>query len=92
VANHAYFPILVGPDYPLDRDGLYQRLKECGIHTRRYFYPLISDFPMYRDLPSAQRSNLSVAADAATRVLCLPIYPALQAHEQERVVRIILGE
>jgi dTDP-4-amino-4,6-dideoxygalactose transaminase len=47
---------------------------------------------MYRDLPSAQRSNLSVAADAATRVLCLPIYPALQAHEQERVVRIILGE
>jgi dTDP-4-amino-4,6-dideoxygalactose transaminase len=77
VANYAYFPILVGPDYPLSRDGLYQRLRENDVYARRYFYPLISDFPMYRGLPSAQRSNLPVATALAERVLCLPIYPAL---------------
>jgi dTDP-4-amino-4,6-dideoxygalactose transaminase len=91
VTNYGYFPILVGPDYPLDRDGLYWRLREFGIHGRRYFFPLISDFPMYRGLPSAQRANLPVAAEAAARVLCLPIYPQLQDDEQSRVIDTIRG-
>lgn len=86
VANHAYFPILVEPDYPLSRDALYERLREQGIHGRRYFYPLISDFPMYRGLPSAQRGNLPVAAAIADKVLCLPIYPALTDDEVLRIV------
>ena len=89
VSNHAYFPILVGPKYPLARDALYQKLKDHGIHARRYFYPLISDFPMYRGLPSAQRSGLPVSASASDRVLCLPIYPALQADEQQCVIDLI---
>lgn len=87
--NHSYFPILVQPDYPLRRDALYQKLKDQGIFARRYFYPLISDFPMYRGLPSAHRDNLPVAADAAGKVLCLPIYPALTASDIERVVGVI---
>ena len=91
VTNYGYFPILVGPDYPIDRDGLYWRLREFGIHGRRYFFPLISDFPMYRGLPSAQRANLPVAAEAAARVLCLPIYPQLQDDEQSRVIDTIRG-
>jgi dTDP-4-amino-4,6-dideoxygalactose transaminase len=89
VANHAYFPILVEANYPLSRDALYQRMKDHGVYARRYFYPLISDFPMYRALRSAQRSNLPVAASAADRVLCLPIYPALQPDEQQRVIELI---
>lgn len=91
VANHSYFPILVQPDYPLSRDGLYQKLKDQNIFARRYFYPLISDFPMYRSMPSAQRGNLPVAADAAAKVLCLPIYPDLLPQEQQRVIDIIQG-
>ncbi len=91
VANYAYFPILAQPDYPLSRDALYDKLKQHGIHARRYFYPLISDFPMYRSMPSAQRSNLPVAADAASKILCLPIYPALQSQEQQRVIDLIKG-
>lgn len=86
VPNHAYFPILVGEDYPLSRDGLYTRLREHGIFARRYFYPLISDFPMYRGLPSAQPANLPVATKAAAQVLCLPIFPAMTAEEQMRVI------
>jgi len=89
VSNHAYFPILVQPDYPLSRDELYQKLKEHGIHARRYFYPLISDFPMYRSMPSAHRENLPVATTAAQKVLCLPIYPNLADLDLARVVSIL---
>jgi dTDP-4-amino-4,6-dideoxygalactose transaminase len=89
VSNHSYFPILVEPNYPLNRDSLYQRLKENNVYARRYFYPLISDFPMYRGMPSAQRNNLPVAAAAADRILCLPIYPALQVEDQQRVIDLI---
>lgn len=85
VANHSYFPVLVGPNYPLSRDALYQKLRDQGIFARRYFYPLISDFPMYRALPSAARANLPVAAKAADRVLCLPIYPALSNTDIARI-------
>jgi dTDP-4-amino-4,6-dideoxygalactose transaminase len=77
VSNYAYFPVLINQDYPISRDELYDRLKAIGIHPRRYFYPLISEFPMYRGLSSANISNLSVATQAANQVLCLPIYPDL---------------
>lgn len=89
VANHSYFPVLVQADYPLIRDALYQKLKDQGIHARRYFYPLISDFPMYRGLPSAGRDRLSVAAQAAEEVLCLPIYPDLSNADVERIVEVV---
>jgi len=87
--NYSYFPILVDPEYGLSRDALYDALKAEGIYARRYFYPLITDFPMYRGLPSAQRDNLPAATQAAARVLCLPIYPALTDADVERVVGIL---
>lgn len=90
-ANHAYFPILVRPDYPLSRDGLYDKLARNGIHGRRYFYPLISSFPSYRHLPSAAPSNLPVATRAASEVICLPIYPALQDEHVDFIIGLISG-
>ncbi|WP_296949154.1 DegT/DnrJ/EryC1/StrS aminotransferase family protein [uncultured Massilia sp.] len=89
VSNHSYFPVLVNDEFPLKRDALYQVLKEQGIVARRYFYPLISDFPMYRGLPSAHRENLPVATWVAQRVLCLPIYPNLDNSDVERIAAII---
>ncbi len=88
-SNYCYFPILVTGEYALGRDALYQKLKDNNIHARRYFYPLISDFPMYRSLLSAQRENLPAAHDAANRVLCLPIYPNLEEENVERIANLI---
>ena len=89
VANYAYFPILVRPGYPLSREALYKKLRDNGVYARRYFYPLISDFPMYRGLPSAAHSNLPVASKAASEVLCLPIYPALSDEQVDSVVELV---
>ena len=87
--NNSYFPILVRDEYPYSRDDLYLRLREKNVHARRYFYPLISDLPMYRNLRSARRDNLPIAASAASQVLCLPIYPALTDEDVARVASII---
>lgn len=89
--NYSYFPILVETDYPLSRDTLYQKLREQDIYARRYFYPLISDFPMYRGLPSATPANLPVASRIAEQVICLPIYPALEDSDVDRVIQLIAG-
>jgi len=91
LANGSYFPIFVEPDFPLSRDGLYDHLREHGVHGRRYFYPLISDMPMYRQRPSADRANLPVAARLADEVLCLPIHPDLPAEDQAMVIDLIAG-
>ena len=88
-ANHSYFPILVRPDYPISRDALYHRMKAAGVHPRRYFYPLITEFPMYRDLPSARPENLPVALRLAEQVLCLPIYPDLSDADVARVLDLL---
>lgn len=89
--NFAYFPIFVGPDYPISRDALDLRLRESGIYGRRYFYPLIAEFPMYRGLPSAQLDKLPNAVEASRQVLCLPIYPALDTSVVEEVARIVIS-
>ncbi len=87
--NHSYFPMIVESDYPLSRDELYESLKSEGIFGRRYFFPLISDFPMYRGLPSAHPDLLPVATQAARKVLCLPMYAALTDADVERVIAVI---
>jgi len=88
--NYAYFPILVESDFPLKRDDLYFLLRRRGVHGRRYFYPLISDFPMYRSLPSAEPANLPEARSLAERVICLPIYPDLGDEQVDAICSILL--
>jgi dTDP-4-amino-4,6-dideoxygalactose transaminase len=87
--NHGYFPILVDDDFGVTRDALYQHLRRHGVLSRRYFFPLISDFSMYRGLPSADSARLPVARDMSRRVLCLPIYPALADHEVDCIAELV---
>jgi dTDP-4-amino-4,6-dideoxygalactose transaminase len=90
-SNYSYFPIILDPQRSLNRDRVYHSMRADNIFARRYFYPLISEFPMYRDLPSSSRSNLPIAWEAAERVLCLPIFPSLTQEDQARVIKHIIG-
>jgi dTDP-4-amino-4,6-dideoxygalactose transaminase len=89
--NHSYFPVLVRPSFRTSRDALYEALKQQGIFSRRYFYPLLSGLDMYRDLPSADPRHLPIATEAAEQILCLPIYPDLALEDQERIVDAVRG-
>lgn len=88
--NYAYFPIFIDKEkYGMSRDDLYNKLKENNILARRYFYPLISNFPVYRGLESATPDNLPVATKLADQVLCLPMYAGLEDEDIDRIITII---
>jgi len=87
---YSYFPILVDETkYGKSRDELYEHLKEHDIFARRYFYPLISNFPTYKGLPSAAPDNLPVANEVADKVICLPIYPDLEMSNVDKIVEML---
>ena len=88
--NYSYMPIIVDEGrYGKSRDALYEGLKKFNIYSRRYFYPLISQFPTYRGLESSTPANLPVATSAANRVLCLPMSADLTDQDVTRVVDAI---
>lgn len=88
--NYAYFPIFVDERrYGLARDALYARLRERGIHGRRYFYPLISEFMTYRGLESSRPDNLPQAHRLASTVICLPLHHDLSADDVLRVAEAV---
>ena len=87
--NFSYMPISVGESYPLSRDEIYEGLKTIGIYSRKYFYPLISEFSMYQIYQSSMTGNLKNAKSASEEVLCLPIYPDLELTIVEEIVSFI---
>lgn len=87
---YSYFPVLIeGQKYGISRDALYEKLKENNIFGRRYFYPLISTFNPYCELPSASAGNLPVATKNANNVLCLPLYADLQDSDVQQICSLI---
>ncbi len=87
---YSYFPVLIDEkEFGMSRNDLYEKLKENNIYTRRYFYPLISSFDPYRELPSASIENLPVANKAAQEILCLPIYVELSETDLLKICTII---
>ena len=91
-ANYSYFPILITDEYRMSRDELYESLKSIGINTRRYFYPLISEFPIYQNLPSSDKSNHPEAFNLSNQILCLPIFPGIQTSVVKKVCALIAGD
>jgi dTDP-4-amino-4,6-dideoxygalactose transaminase len=87
---YPYFPILIDKEkYGKTRDQVYDELKKHNIFSRKYFYPLISQFPAYRGLDSAQLGKMPIAEDVAEKILCLPIYPELNFDVVDSVIEIL---
>lgn len=88
-SNYSYFPILVENNYRLSRDGLKKLLEKENIFARRYFYPIITEFEPY-DIPNYRdKYMLKNAKDAASKILCLPIYPDLSISKVKKIASII---
>ena len=88
---YSYFPILVDKEkYGNTRNELYEKLKKHNIFGRRYFYPLISQFPTYRGLPSSKDENLPIATKIADQVICLPIFPDLERSTVNKIASLII--
>jgi dTDP-4-amino-4,6-dideoxygalactose transaminase len=88
--NHSYYPILVHENAKsISREVICKALCKQNIFPRRYFYPLISNLPLYSNMPSSSPENLVIANRVANEILCLPIYPDLATEEQEVIISSI---
>jgi len=90
--NHSFFPILIDKKaFGMSRNALYEKYKKNNIFCRRYFYPLISQLKPYEKIGSASTGKLPVAKKLSESVLCLPIYPELEAETIEKICTIAGG-
>lgn len=86
--NYIYQPVeIIEEEFGMSRDALYEALKEYNIYTRRYFYPLLCDYPCYRSI--AVKDPLKIARKIAKHILTLPIYPDISVDDVERICEII---
>lgn len=89
-SNYAYFPITVNPDeFGATRDQVHDGLAIRGVYTRKYFYPLITDFAVYRD--TFDSTATPVAKRAADEVLTLPMYADLSMRNVNRICDELLA-
>jgi dTDP-4-amino-4,6-dideoxygalactose transaminase len=87
--NYSYVPMLVDERCPISRDELCHMLCKKKIFVRRYFFPLISEYSIYKSLPSSDPYNLPVATDLSRRVICLPTSGSISSDDQQRVIDAI---
>jgi dTDP-4-amino-4,6-dideoxygalactose transaminase/carbonic anhydrase/acetyltransferase-like protein (isoleucine patch superfamily) len=88
--SYQYFVIRIDRDlFGLSRDMLYDGLKTYNVFSRKYFYPLCSDYDCYRTLPSANPTRLPIAHRVVREVLCLPLYGGLELGAVEMICEII---
>lgn len=89
--NYSYFPIFIDAEkFGMTRDELFFKMREQNIWSRRYFYPLISNFSTYRGLPSAHKENLPSGNKIADEVLCLPMHHALSEEDIQRILTFFI--
>lgn len=86
--NYAYFPVVFEAVFEKTRDQVMEELAKHNIFTRKYFYPLVTDFECYRN--EFDSSKTPVAKYIADRVLTLPLYPDLSIEKVNEICDIIL--
>lgn len=87
--SYQYLVIRIFEEFGSSRDVVHSELKKYNVITRKYFYPLCSEYSCYRHLPSADPANLPVAHKIVKEVLCLPLYGALKLDEVEKICDLI---
>lgn len=83
-----YFPIRIR-DSRVTRNILHNRLQDYNIFTRKYFYPLCSNFNCYKNIDTANPFNLPVANRISEEILCLPYYGGLNDNDINKICDII---
>ena len=84
-ANKAYVPVLF-KDFET-RERVYAELKEkCNVFSRRYFYPLLTDFAPYQ----YAKGTCPVAEDIANRVLTLPTFYGLSLEDVKQIAEDVM--
>lgn len=88
-SNYAYMPVVFEDAFGATRDEVFAGLRERGVFSRKYFYPLTSDFECYSG--RFDSSATPVAKRLAERVLTLPMYADLALEDVDRICDLVLS-
>ena len=58
-------------------------------NTRRYFYPLITEFSAYNEMVNKLEDNLLISKKVSEQVICLPIYSEMEPSSLMKVLSSI---
>ncbi len=87
--NYQYFPILIDEnEFKLNRDQVYEKLKIFNIFSRKYFYPLCTDYKFYKNNGNVQIPN---AEKIVSQILCLPLYGELTQENIGTICKILIS-
>lgn len=88
--NYAYFPVFIDQDIygSQVRNQIYDYLRQYGIYTRKYFYPLITEMDCYRNVYDSDLT--SVAKRISEGILTLPLYPDLEFDIIDRISELFI--
>jgi dTDP-4-amino-4,6-dideoxygalactose transaminase len=75
-------------EFGMNRDELYEKLKQYNVFTRRYFYPLVCDFACYKSL--SIDDSLTQARRLSNCILTLPTYYDLSLDDVNRICDILV--
>ncbi len=85
-----YYPIRIDENVTgTNRDKIYEKLKKENIFSRKYFYPLCSNYECYNNLPSAKKELLPVANKVSDEILCLPFYGDIDKEIIRKICKIV---
>jgi dTDP-4-amino-4,6-dideoxygalactose transaminase len=88
--SYQYFVIRIDEkEFGKSRDYIYNEFKKYNVFTRKYFYPLCSEYPHYKNLSSSKKSNLPIAHKVIREVLSMPFYGALSVSDIEKICNIL---
>ncbi|MGA2387232.1 MAG: DegT/DnrJ/EryC1/StrS family aminotransferase [Candidatus Bathyarchaeia archaeon] len=87
--NYGYMPILLASKK--ERDSVYSLLLKNDIKSRKYFFPLTTNFDYFKKagLNLVEKYKLINADSVANRVLCLPLYPDLKVSAVDKITSLI---
>lgn len=89
-SNYAYFPIVFDEkEFGHSRDEVSKWLKEEGIFSRKYFYPLTSTYDCYKG--KFDPKSTPIALKISKQVLTLPLYADLDLEVVDKICEIILS-
>lgn len=86
-SNYAYFPVVFTDECKYSRDQVFEKLRDAGIGSRKYFYPITNAIEAYSDRYNAK--DTPVALDISERVLTLPLFADLPLEDVDRICNII---
>lgn len=84
--SYQYYPVIIENDYPISRNEIYNKFKETGIFTRKYFYPSCNDYDCYKNDLTVKLADLKITNDLKNKVLCLPYYGTIDFETMNIIV------